>query len=92
MDPDVARLAQVLMIVAGFGIVSGTAWVVLHGLARRLGRRPEPPRLPAVDAARMERIEQAVDAIALEVERIAEAQRFTTKLLSERSGASEGRR
>ena len=35
--------------------------------------------------ARLERIEQAVDAIAVEVERISEGQRFTTKLLSERS-------
>ena len=37
---------------------------------------------PAV-AARLERIEVAVQAIALETERIAEGQRFTTKLLSE---------
>ena len=32
---------------------------------------------------RMERIEQAVEAVAIEVERISEGQRFTTKLLSE---------
>ncbi len=35
-------------------------------------------------------IEQAVDAIAIEVERISEGQRFTTKLLAERAGASSG--
>jgi hypothetical protein len=35
--------------------------------------------------ARLARIEQSVDAIALEVERISEGQRFTTKLLSETS-------
>lgn len=39
--------------------------------------------------ARLERIEQAVDAIAVEVERISEGQRFTTKLLSDRTAASE---
>jgi hypothetical protein len=33
--------------------------------------------------SRMERIEQAVEAVAIEVERISEGQRFTTKLLSE---------
>jgi hypothetical protein len=33
---------------------------------------------------RLERIEQAVDAIALEMERIGEGQRFVTKLLAER--------
>jgi hypothetical protein len=34
--------------------------------------------------ARIERIEQAVDAIAIEIERISEGQRFTTRLLSDR--------
>src|SRR5687767_11920214 len=37
-----------------------------------------------VDEDRMARLEQAVEAIALEVERISEGQRFTTKLLAER--------
>jgi hypothetical protein len=37
--------------------------------------------------ARLERMEHAVDAIAIEIERISEGQRFTTKLLSERSTA-----
>jgi hypothetical protein len=32
-------------------------------------------------------MEQAMDAIAVEVERIAEGQRFVTKLLAERSSA-----
>ncbi|HEY3257253.1 MAG TPA: hypothetical protein VGJ64_00220 [Gemmatimonadaceae bacterium] len=36
--------------------------------------------------ARLERMEQGIDAIAVEVERISEGQRFTTKLLSEREG------
>jgi hypothetical protein len=35
-------------------------------------------------AQRLERLEQAVDTIAIEIERISENQRFTTKLLSER--------
>jgi len=35
-------------------------------------------------AARLERMEHAIDSIAVEVERISENQRFTTKLLSER--------
>jgi hypothetical protein len=36
-------------------------------------------------------MEQAIDSIAIEVERISEGQRFTTKLLSERntSGSSD---
>lgn len=35
---------------------------------------------------RMSRIEHAVDAIAIEVERMSEGQRFTTKLLAEQFG------
>ena len=34
---------------------------------------------------RLARLEQAVDAIAVEIERISEGQRFTTRLLSEQS-------
>jgi hypothetical protein len=37
--------------------------------------------------ARLERIEQAVDTIAVEMERIGEGQRFVTKLLAERPTA-----
>lgn len=40
-----------------------------------------------VDNERMTRLEQAVESIALEVERISEGQRFTTKLLAERAQA-----
>ena len=39
-------------------------------------------------AERLTRIETAVDSTALEVERISEGQRFTTRLLAERNGAS----
>jgi hypothetical protein len=48
------------------------------------------PALPPDVTARLERMEQAIDSIAIEVERISEGQRFTTKLLSERNnqGAS----
>ena len=34
--------------------------------------------------ARLDRIEQAVEAIAIEMERVGEGQRFVTKLLAER--------
>jgi hypothetical protein len=34
----------------------------------------------------MERLEQAIEAVAIEVERISEGQRYTTKLLGERTG------
>lgn len=44
-----------------------------------------PPRKADIEAEeRMRRLEAGVDAIAIEVERISEGQRFVTKLLSER--------
>ena len=57
-------------------------------MARRLDRRdpPAPPGLAKIEE-RLARLEAGVDAIAVEVERISEGQRFTTKLLAERSGA-----
>ena len=57
------------------------------GFARTLWRRPSPPALPPAaiteTAQRLERLEGAVDSIAIEIERISEGQRFVTKLLSE---------
>ena len=53
--------------------------------ARRMERAPLQPSLPTDVTARLERMEQAIDSIAIEVERISEGQRFTTKLLAERN-------
>jgi hypothetical protein len=55
------------------------------GLTRmmwRRGRRAEA-RPNAEQDARMERLEQAVDAIALEIERVGESQRYQQKVLAE---------
>jgi hypothetical protein len=51
---------------------------IVHELTVRPALRGEQGRVGT------EHIEQAIDAIALEVERISEAQRFTTKLLTEK--------
>lgn len=57
---------------------------LIRALTRRFLAPPASPQRLAPDTtARLERIEQAVDAIAIEVERISEAQRFQTKLLAE---------
>jgi HPt (histidine-containing phosphotransfer) domain-containing protein len=52
--------------------------------AKRIESQPRDPRLPPDVTARLDRMEHAIDAIAVEIERISEGQRFTTKLLSER--------
>jgi hypothetical protein len=53
--------------------------------ARRLWRRGAltVAELPKVLAERLTRLDQAVDAIAIEVERISEGQRFMTKVMTE---------
>jgi hypothetical protein len=76
-------------------IVAGASTAILFPVVRAYSRRMErdagrPPVLPTDLSLRLERMEQAIDSIAIEVERISEGQRFTTKLLAERnnSGAS----
>ena len=53
--------------------------------ARRLWRRGfEPARSTSSETAqRLERMEQAIDAVAIEMERVSEGQRFVTRLLAE---------
>ncbi|HEX7981869.1 MAG TPA: hypothetical protein VF461_24910 [Gemmatimonadaceae bacterium] len=68
--------------------VCGTVSFVatLHFIRRFLELRHERPlRAPTDDLAeRLARIESTVEATALEVERVAEANRFVAKVLSER--------
>jgi len=56
--------------------------------SRRMDAESKNPRLPTDVTNRLERMEQAIEAVAIEVERISEGQRFTTKLLSEGRVAS----
>lgn len=61
------------------------------GLAKAMWRRSIKPGIPpqalTETAQRLERLEASVDAIAIEIERISEGQRFVTKLLSEKQPA-----
>lgn len=79
---------QIVIPIAGMTMVVLLALGIpfVRALVRRWERQPLQPTVPPEVAARLERIEQAVDAVAIEVERISEGQRFTTKLLSDRAG------
>jgi len=55
----------------------------IRAFTRRWDRPVISDKPSAEISARLERIEQAVEAVAIEVERIAEAQRFSAKLMSE---------
>ena len=76
--------------ITGISIV-GTIFVLFPiaiAMARNIWRRGsyrEAAPASAESAQRMERLEQAVDAIAIEVERVSEGQRFMTRLLTEGS-------
>jgi hypothetical protein len=74
----VTGMSLLLLIVVAVPI--SMAW------ARRVWRgQPAAPAMPMdQSSARFDRLEQSVDAIAIEVERIAEGQRFMTKIMVER--------
>jgi hypothetical protein len=80
----IAGMTMVVLLALGIPFV--------RALARRWERQALQPTLPPEVTARLERIEHAVDAVALEVERISEGQRFTTKLLSDRAGEAAPQR
>ena len=54
--------------------------------AQRLRARQQPP----TDQSRFDHLQQSVDVIALEVERISEGQRYVTKILNEKLQPSIG--
>jgi len=79
MDPGFLAQVAVIIVVTSASLAT-IAVVAFRAMART---RRLPP--PAQHDDRLEHLQQSVDAIAVEVERIAEAQRFSAKLLSERS-------
>jgi hypothetical protein len=87
MGPEVAVPlgAFVTAIILAVGVPLARAY------SRRMDAQSRNPQIPSEVAARLERMEQAIDSVALEVERISEGQRFTTKLLSEGRSAPDSR-
>lgn len=82
IPPDVMRLVEwsliaLVMITLGNPIVR----VISRRFDRSQARNPAPETND-----RMNRLEQAVDAVAIEVERISEGQRYTNKVISELRG------
>lgn len=60
--------------------------LIFSGGSRGADHRPV---MSDVSDDRFTRLEQAVEAIAVEVERISEGQRFTTQLLTDRANAGQ---
>ena len=70
--------------------ITAIGWPLARAMAKRLEQGGAAGRVPVEVTARLERMEQAIDSIAVEVERISEGQRFTTKLLAERTAPAPG--
>jgi hypothetical protein len=87
MDPDV--VVPIVSVVTMFVI-----FPIVFVKARNMWRHGSTTTAPAVaqlsadTTQRLERLEAGVEAIAIEVERISEGQRFVTKLLSEAAPSS----
>jgi hypothetical protein len=82
MQPEIQMFAQVMAIILG-----SVASLVAIGFGARIlwkisSRIPQEPQV--ADSAQLKRIEGAIDGMALEMERISEAQRFTVAVLNER--------
>jgi hypothetical protein len=79
-------------IAGGFAAVVGfvAAWAGAQFGAKRAARAAAQEVLASTNVAldrNLSALTQAVDAVALEVERLSEGQRFTARLLSERPAA-----
>lgn len=81
MDPDVLQFAVVMCVI--IGSVGSLAFIGTLTF-RAVNRGKGIPTLPQQNfAEQFAQLQQSVDAIAVEVERIAEGQRFSTKLLAD---------
>jgi hypothetical protein len=75
---DLVTMFVIAMVVCIVGLP------IARALGRWIDRRGLPTPVNTEMAAQMNRIEQAVDTMSVEIERISEAQRFQAKLLSDR--------
>jgi hypothetical protein len=81
VDISVAFFVTVAVCVVGFPIA--------RAFGRRLDRKTDFKSVPVADLTpHIRQLQDSVDAMAIELERISEGQRFTAKLLAERSGGS----
>jgi hypothetical protein len=85
LPPDIVEIVEtftIALVVLILGIP------IVRVMMRRWERSVTPPApMPVELTNRLERIEQAVDTVAIEVERISEAQRFQAKLMAEQRPA-----
>lgn len=77
VDISIAFFGAMALIIVGLPLA--------RAFARRMDRRGESVSASEI-TPRLDRIEQAVEAIAIEVERVSEGQRFTTRAIADLRG------
>ena len=82
MDSEVVSFAQVAIIIVCLVGSLSLIGTITYKVLTRGGKRAKA--VEHHDDERLEHLQQSIDAIAIEVERIAEAQRFSAKLLADR--------
>lgn len=75
------------MVVGALPVLFLASGIFLYQRWRRKRQRPGPRIESGESVERLERLEHGMDAIAVEIERISEGQRFVTRLLSESHAA-----
>ena len=73
-----------IIVVSSIPIIA-IGFPLARAFASRIERKGVSDGVPPEVMARLERMEQSIDAIAIEIERVSEGQRFTTKLLTDRA-------
>jgi hypothetical protein len=80
-------LAEILVFLGLMSLLGVIGTIIIKLIARRHGPVADPHILEEI-AGRLAHLEQVTESTAVEVERIGEGQRFTTKLLGERQSES----
>lgn len=83
LGPPPGVIDAVVMMVA-FIVAGIVLYPIARAWSRRMDRRPMPQAASPEIASRLDRLEQAVESVAIEMERVSEAQRYSAKLLTER--------
>lgn len=77
-------ITMVALVAASFTL---SAFARAWASSRKRQASDGDPRLDAIEA-RLARMEESIESVAVEMERVAEGQRFTARLLSERGSST----
>ena len=82
IPPQVAEISLAFFFTVAFIIVG---WPLARAFARRIDRKSENMQVKGANIEpQLRQLQESIDAMAIEIERISEGQRFTSKLIAER--------